>query len=242
MRILLFILALNTTLIGQNQDSLKFKKWAVGLSFSPDYCFRIKQATTYTNNMSEHAKLYPNCGLNIQHSIGKKLGLELSILYSRKGEKITTDNYAWQTPGGTYDPAIPNSGQGSYITNNKKEITYMYHYLEMPLKLNWYVINKKFKLYASAGFSSNIFLNKKTIVWNVAPSGDLISSQVYYDKNEDKINFALISAIAISYDISSRLFIKLEPNYRQFIRPINDAPVSGYFYSIGCNTGLSYRF
>ena len=42
MRLLIFIIAFSSTsLFAGTPDSLKTKKWAVGITYSPDFCYRV---------------------------------------------------------------------------------------------------------------------------------------------------------------------------------------------------------
>ena len=245
MRILLFLFVLNSALQAQNQDSLKIKKWAVGISFSPDYNFRIADNPNpdgALQGFKESRMIAIGCGLNGLYRFTKHLGIDFSVVYSSKGERIYVEQLTWISPGTPYDPAIPNSGQPMYITTGSNS-TVSYNYLEIPLKINTYVLDKKLKVFPSLGFATNIFIGKTTRLYH--RKGDYTETETIHTYNKNNIpaiDLSLVACLGISYDISRRLFMKLEPNYRQFIRPMNDAPVSGYFYSIGCNTGLSYRF
>jgi opacity protein-like surface antigen len=248
MRLLIFSILLSVgALYAQNKDSLKTKKWAIGLGYSPDYCFRVPytdEKSAPKSTSTEKAKLGITIGVNALYKVAKRLSIETAILYSTKGEKVYTPSLSWNTPGGAYDPTIPNyNSQGSYVTSPERNSTYTYQYLEIPLKINWYVLNKKFKLFPSIGCSGNIFLGKKTNTTFLYEDGHS-EKEIAHDFNSSyipKIDLAVLASVGLSYDVSKNIFIKLEPTYKQFIRPLVDVPVSGYFYSFGLNTGLYIR-
>ncbi len=82
MRTLLFIFSFCTFSLFANQpDSLKTKKWAIGLTYSPDYCYRIpyiKDGETGTTDFKNKAKLGKNPHLITTHQypiVGKALML-----------------------------------------------------------------------------------------------------------------------------------------------------------------------
>lgn len=64
----------------------------------------------------------------------------------------------------------------------------------------------------------------------------------YVRKNIPSSEFALLLGVGVSYDLNQKLFLKLEPSFRTFIRPLVDSPISGTFYSIGANAGIYMRF
>lgn len=193
---------------------------------------------------TEKAKLGITIGVNALYKINKRLSIETAILYSTKGEKTHTPSFSWQTPGGVYDPTIPNYNGSGYVTSPERNNTYTYQYLEIPLKVNWYVMNKRFKLFPGIGCSANMFLGKKTRTTFLYEDGrtEKEISHDYNSGNIPKLDLAILASVGFSYDISKNIFIKLEPSYRQFIRPTIDAPVSGYFYSVGLNMGIYFRF
>ncbi|MCD6018180.1 MAG: hypothetical protein K0S53_1301 [Bacteroidetes bacterium] len=237
------LLCLTDAVFAQTADSLKTKKWAVGVTGSPDYCYQIpytsKVSSGYTGTDTK-ANNGITAGFNVVYKVSKRIGIEIAVLYSTKG--IVAHMPPWITPGGTYDPSIPNGG-GSTMEPEKRT-AYKYQYLEVPLKINCYILNRRFKVFPSLGVSANLFLGKKTAttVLDNAEIRKTTISHSYNSKNIPVVDAALLVGIGFSYDINRNVFIKLEPSYRQFLRPLVDAPVSGYLYSVGMNTGIYLRF
>jgi len=246
MRILLLIFSFSvSSLFAGQPDSLKTKKWGIGLTYSPDYCYRasyIKDGDVPTTTITEKGKLGFTAGANILYRLLDKVGIEFGILYSTKGQKISTPSAEWQTPGSNYDPSIPTYSQSTYVTIPEKVNTYTYKYLEIPLKINVYLINKRFKLFPSIGCSANIFMGKSTHTSLKYEEGSKNETSNAYDaKNIPSTEFALLAGFGLSYDINKKIFIKLEPSYRTFVRPIIDGAVSGTFYSVGANAGVYFN-
>ncbi len=237
----------------QQTDSLKTKRWAVGISASPDISYKIPYSPPNSGILlNEQTYIINTCvGLNINYSFTKRINVETGILYSGKGQVVISPATNWQTPGGTwqtpdgtYDPSIPNSGNSSIVYSPEKRINIKYNYLEIPLKCNINIINRRFKLFPSIGASANVFIGKTVTETYKDDQGNKQKSKdrSYNTNNIPVVDMALMAGIGFSYDINKHLYVKLEPNYRQFIRPLVDFPISGYFYSFGCNTGLYYRF
>ena len=248
MRLSIFILLFSTTsFLAQTPDSLKTKNWAVGLSYSPDFCYRTpytKSDDAGTTDIKEKGKMGFTAGVNVLYRLLDRIGIEFGALYSTKGEKINTPSYSWYAPASNYDPSIPNSGQSEYMISPERKTSYSYQYLEIPLKINVYLINKKFKVFPSIGCSANIFMGKKTTTTLLYEDGhkDKKASRDYESKNIPNMEFAVLVGVGLSYDINKKLFVKLEPSFRSFIRPLLDGPISGTLYSLGANTGFYLRF
>lgn len=121
-----------------------------------------------------------------------------------------------------------------------KRDKYQYFYIDIPIKVNFNLLTKRAKLYITAGISPNIFIIQKT------------NSLLQYDDGHTKketqtaqdfsiINLTVIGGIGFSYDITEHLYIKIEPTYRRSVTSIIDAPIKGYLYSVGLNTGFYYK-
>jgi hypothetical protein len=237
----IILLSISARLFAQTTAVDDGKKWAIGLSFSPDYNYMLPYNKEYkiaTLYYEERGLRSVSFGINAVYKISKRFGLELSVFYAAKGKRAT-NTYPWLTPTGSYDPALPGTGT-SAVANYRQYRTFKYYFLEIPVKLNAYVLNKRFKIFPSLGFAANVTLGQLTMT-----SDNTDMANVNYKYGKAGISPVYISAIAgigFSYDVNKRLFVKLEPNYRQFITSIVDGGVIGYFYSVGCNAGLYCRF
>ena len=240
MRLLIFIIAFSSfSLFAGTPDSLKTKKWAVGITCSPDYCYRvsyIKDGEVPTTNTTEKGKFGFTSGINLLYRLMDKIGIEFGVLYSTKGQKTSTPPISWQTAGSSTSPS-------TYVTMPERLTSYTYKYLEIPLKVNVNVINKRLKVFPSIGCSANIFMGKSTHTSLKYEEGwKNETSNEYESKNIPSSEFALLLGVGLSYDINKNIFVKLEPSYRTFIRPLVDGPVSGTLYSIGANAGVYFNF
>ncbi|MDF2450394.1 MAG: hypothetical protein K0R26_2898 [Bacteroidota bacterium] len=243
MRVLLLIIILffGVNVFSQSTDSSSVSKWYIGITASPDMCYRIPYVskTSALIKNEQRNKIIACFGINIVYRPSKKLNIETGIWYSGKGQVTISPEATWQTPGGTYDPSIPNYSSSVTQYTPEKRIAIKYQYLEIPLKFNTCLLNKRFKVFPCIGGSVNFFIGKTTSV-NYKENGKMRTetNRDFNKKNIPLVDVALIAGLGFGYDVSHNLMVKLEPNYRQFIRPMVDFPVSGYLYSIGCNVGV----
>jgi opacity protein-like surface antigen len=235
MRLLLLTLFLYAAALqATTPDSLKIKKWAVGLTYSPDFCFRVRYAKASekgSSNIIEKGKMGFTAGVNVLYQLLDRVGVEFGALYSTKGQKTHVTASSWLSP---------TEGQ---VIEPERHTSYTYNYLEIPLKVNVNLVNKRLKIFPSIGCSANIFMGKTTSTHFV--NGDrprTITSKDYNAENIPSTEFAILAGLGLSYDLTKKVFVKLEPSFRTFIRPLVDFPVSGTFYSVGANTGIYLKF
>lgn len=234
-KLYLIMILFPVLLIGQ-MDSIKYKKFAIGVNFSPDYSYRIDNTVlnsySYTS-ISNLPKYGYTTGASLAYVLGKRMAIETGVFFSDKGQQTTNSiSTNWITPNGTVQPPF------------KSKTNHHYYFIDIPVKANFYILTKRFKLYTSLGISTNLFLSKKAISKTTYSDGtsETIVSNNYNSATIPSVNFSGLIGIGVSYDINKKWTLKIEPVYRQCIKPITDFNISGYFYSFGSNFGVSYRF
>jgi len=220
---------------GQSTDSIKFKRCKVGIVYSPDYCYRLlsypssnKQIQDLRNNEEVSTYGYTT-GLSIRIDLTCKIIVETGLLYSVKGEQTKNTDLVWATP----NPEFPV----------KSKTQYQFKYIEIPMKVNYLLGGKKIRIFVSVGVSLNVFSEKKTKVISQFANGHKSSESSVVDLGYLKFNLAAIAGFGIKYDLTKRVYISVEPVYRQFINSIvADKKAKEYPYSIGANVGIYYSF
>ncbi len=220
--LLLFLLPL--ILFGQNEDSIKFKKIDVGISYSPEYSYRMVSSNTESQFLKnsydslEIPKLGYTLGFNGIYSVNNKLAFTVGLLFSDKGEKFKTNIL-------------------DAFLNYKNH----YYYLDVPLKLKYTIIDSKIKFYGTLGVSSNLFLQHR-IAYSL--SGSSFSDNIRGNSTDiAKVNLAFNVGAGLDCPLSSRWFFKAEVGYKQsFTSMTTNSNLKRYLYSFGPTVGLYYKF
>lgn len=234
-QLILFIF-FSTNLIGQQADSTQTERIRLGITYSPDYCYRIivpdnsptSQSITEWRNSNEIPKFGYTTGITLFFPLSHRLLIETGVLFSKKGEKTKQIDVSFiNSPGGTIQPM--------HIAYN-----YHYHYLDIPLKLNYYIL-KKPSIFISGGISTNLFLQEKTTSTIEHSDGSNTNSTQPVNSELNMINLAGMIGIGFESAFGKRLSFRIEPIFRHSITSIIDAPIKGYSYSLGMNFGLIYK-
>jgi hypothetical protein len=136
------------------QDTTGTGKVLVGITYSPDYCYRTLRSDTSVQfvadvrNTSEIPVFGFTTGLSLVFQTEKRWTFETGIQYSRKGMQSKKADLIWGQP----DPSLPT----------KVSINYRFDYLDIPFKVGYSFaqIGNKLSFFASAGISANIFSRK----------------------------------------------------------------------------------
>lgn len=225
------------TFFSQKKDTTATKKHFIGFTFSPDYCYRTLKSNSSSQSMADYRdgveipKFGFTTGVNLKLKITKRFSFETAILLSDKGEKTeNTSANGFIAPTNQVDPLLP-----LYVRYN-----YHYMYFDIPIKANYYFLTKKTKIFLSAGVSSNVFLFQKAGTVLEYMDGHKERNSSFGNPGFSRINLALLAGFGFEYAFSDKLHLKIEPIFRHSITSIIDAPIKGYLYSVGMNSGIYY--
>lgn len=217
---------------GQDLDLINEEnKFSFGVNFSPNYSYRTLtssdefQFALDARNEGEHPSFGYNTGIAVQLDLVNNIELELGIQLSSQThifKKVPIHNMHGPHPLGFADYQL------------------RYFYVEVPLKINYRLVNNRFFGYITSGVSLNRFINAKYKSWLTYLTGDteILSSDIETD-NFNKSVVALAGGFGIGYHISEKLNLRLEPLFRYSLTPLEDTPLKQYNYSIGCQAGIN---
>jgi len=252
MKLITFLLTLAITpnLYGQENPEASatadFKKIQIGVNFSPDYCFRTlinndgsasSDMVLKWRNENETGKSGYTTGINMIFHLNTNIGIGTGIQYSNKGYQIKTEDLTF---GSMIDPrkGFTNNPSGAAITSAK--FIYNYHYIDIPLKINFSFGKKKIRFITSVGVATNIFITETSTSVLKYDDGtkDRNTQQTTYNYN--KVNISPFVSAGIDWKFNSKTSLKIEPTLRYGALKIIDAPVTGYLWNAGLN--ISYYF
>ena len=221
---------------GQDNTKLatisNFKRVQIGINISPDICFRTRKnidggslgdIIVNEYNKIETIKISYSAGLNVCFNIKKFVSLEAGIQYSNKGYRTKFLDLVFEQP----DPSLPE----------KVKMIYSYHYIDIPVKVNFTIGKKKVRFFTSVGVTTNIFIEETQIgVLVYSDRTERKTSSTNTDYNN--VNISPTISVGIDYKINNRMNLRVEPTFRYGVLKITDTPVRDYLYSGGLN--ISY--
>ncbi|MGC9354216.1 MAG: outer membrane beta-barrel protein, partial [Mariniphaga sp.] len=209
-------------------------KWFAGFVFSPDYAYRSLYGTDLLGeeivairNNQESPKFGITTGFSILYQVSTNFELESGLFFSDKGFRYASDDfYAFESD----DPFIPK----------KATVIYRYRYLDVPLKVNWFFLNKKTRLFLSAGLTSHLFLEAS--FKNIHEFDGRTEKETFTDDNTiySKVNLGFSGGIGMEYSISKRFYFRIQPEFRRILTSMAQTPIKMYCWSVGVNTGICF--
>lgn len=221
--------------IGQDTTTTKHKL-LIGVSYSPDYCYRTltrndKSIPDSTWNSLknfadsiETAKFGYTTGINICYYFNENLSIESGVLYSNKGDKTI--------PIKTF--LIDSYGNVSPVNAS---FTSSYTYLDFPLTVNYTFFKKRIKLVVGVGATLSVYLNS-TLTSDPKEALVLVVSDKF---TGNKINISPTVSVGAQYQLNDKMSLRLAPTYRYGILGIYDADIKTHLWTVGINIGYYYK-
>jgi len=124
-----------------------------------------------------------------------------------------------------------------FNTKTAGNIEQRFGFIEIPLELEYRLLDKKFGINVIGGFST-FFLNNNEIYADVDGASMLIGEANNINSTSFSANFGL----GMDYSLSKQWNINLEPTFKYQINTFNNTTGNFKPFFIGVYTGLSFKF
>jgi len=239
-------------------------RWELTPNIAPVYYNTLSQGSSIDPMFSDNSKngdLNIAYGIKVSYNLNRRFsirsgvsnvnlsysttGLELGTgplsaasttsidYYERNNVTIVVDKgaLAAQDSGNPFGNITPKSTNGeTYLNQNIS-------YYEMPLELNYAIINKKFGINLIGGFSTLILGNNEISV----EAGDF-NEVLGEASNLSSLSFTTNIGLGLNYSFSKKLMFIIEPMFKYQLNPYTDSSVDFQPYYIGVYSGLSFKF
>ena len=244
-------------------DNTSQNRWEVTPNVAPVYYNSLTEGSSIDPSFSDNPKngdLNIAYGVRVSYNLNKRLsmrsgvsnvnlsysttGLDIgtgpvsastaSIEYSsRNNVTIVVDKGALvnQNPDETFGNVTPKSTNGEPLLNQKIS------YYEMPLELNYTLINKNFGISVIGGFSALLLGNNEVSI----EAGDF-NEVLGEASNLSSLSFTTNVGLGLNYSFSKKLMFNIEPMFKYQLNPYTDSSVNFKPYYLGIYSGLSFKF
>lgn len=207
----------------------------IGINASFDVAYRtlknnngssISNQLIHARNENEIPKIGYSGGINVLFNLKRNMSLESGIQYSNKGYQTKMVETVSFQPN---DPLAPE----------KAKVIYHFHYVDVPLKFNYFFGNRKIRYLASVGVTTNVFLKEtQTSIRVYADHKEKVP--ISSDFEYERFNVSPSIGIGIDYQMNDKINVRIEPTFRYGVSKIIDAPITAYLFSGGINFGLYF--
>lgn len=222
------------------KEEKPFRRVMIGIHFSPDVAFRVHTSKSKTTNSTDLVSFYNEreipkfgycVGLNTMVNIKSFVGIETGVWYMNMGHQTKwQDAFFGSTWNGT-----------SFDTAHFKTVT-DFHYIGIPLKVNFTLGKSKFRFFAATGLAVNFLVNATnsgTIKGYPPENGKSMSQHTEY---YNRVNIMPLAEAGIDYKINNRMNLKISPSFRFGVLDVNipKSTIRTFLFNGGIN--VKYYF
>ena len=249
------------TEVAQNNSN----KWSVGPSIAPVYFNSFGNGSPIHSNFVSNSKsgnVNLSYGLMVSYDINKKLSIrsglhkvdygydtnEISFsasLTASTNDQIDNINYA-----PTSRNLVVRNMEDSKLTEQANSMEFQvqnparsgrmvqdFGYLELPLEINYALLDRKFGINVIGGFSS-LFLVDNSVV--LEANGNMV--EMGEANNINDVNLSTNIGFGLNYKFSPTLQLNLEPMFKYQLNTFSETAGDFQPFSIGVYTGLNFKF
>ncbi len=247
--------------INEEEKEKRLNRWSISPNVAPVYFNSLRKGSTIHSQFIENGK---SNEVNMSYGIGGSYAINEKIKVRAGINKVdlsytTTNVVAFNDAGIAVSNGLRNisfnsqSQQNSmymsaqsidfasapeiFKTTLKGSLDQQFGYIEIPLEVEYSVVNKKLGINIIGGFST-LFLNSNNIYSIVEGNRTLLGES----NNINDMSYSANLGLGISYHISDKLKLNVEPMFKYQINTFNNTSGDFQPYFIGVYSGFSFKF
>lgn len=241
-------------------------KWSAGPSIAPVYFNAIGEGSPVHSIFVPNSKsgdVNLSYGLAVSYEINKKLSIKTgvhkvdygyntndvefsaslegfgggqieNIDYSLASRNIVVESKATSRDSFSENKALDAAAQDPSLIGVMAQ---QFGYLEIPLELNYTLVDSKFGVNLIGGLSS-LFLVDNSVTLT---SGELIT-EMGEANNVNNVNFSTNIGFGVNYKFSPKIKLNIEPVFKYQLNTFSDTAGDFQPFTIGIYSGLNFKF
>lgn len=241
-------------------------KWSVGPSLAPVYFNGAGNGSPVGADFATNSKtgnLNLSYGVNVAYEVGKKVKIRSGVhrvnfgyntndvvfsstLQAAAGNRLANIDYDQnsetilvQSKESAKDSPVLSSKEVAFneVPSLEGKMVQQLGYIEVPLEINYALLDKKFGVDLIGGVSSLFLVDNSVLL----ESNDLVT-EMGEANNINSLNFSANFGMGLNYHFTPKFRVNVEPVFKYQLNTFSN--VSGNFqpYSIGVYSGFTFKF
>ena len=248
--------------IDEKEEYERLSRWDISTNVAPVYFNSFGNESTIDEQFvgdSKSGEINFSYGINGGYAVNKKLKIRAGINKVNLGYNINevsidggimvslkanTKNASKISSGKTENPNDLNTQNLSYnivpdllASNFKTSINQELGFIEIPVEIEYAILNKKIGVNVISGFSA-LFLDNNNM-YSVLNGDKVLLGEA---QNINGTSYSANFGLGLNYNLSEKINLNLEPTFKYQINTFRDTSSDFQPYFIGIYTGLSYKF
>ena len=143
-------------------------------------------------------------------------------------KKVASENFS--TANSALDVTAKSATRDGYMSQQ-------FGYIELPIEVNYALIDKKFGINIIGGVSSLFLIDNA-----VSLTAGELTTEIGEANNINDLNFSANMGLGFNYKFSNKVHFNLEPIFKYQLNTFTEVDGTFLPYSIGVYSGLSFKF
>ena len=242
------------------------KRWSMGPSVAPVFFSSVGEGSPIHSNFASNSKsgnLNLSYGLTVTYNVSKKLSVRSGVhrvdfgyntndviftssLTTSTNDLIDNINYSQTSRNLVVESknnevetfnANANAAIGGAAQPFEGRMVQQLGYVEVPMELNYALLDKKFGINLIGGVSSLFLIDNA-----ISLESDQLITEVGEANNANDINFSTNIGIGFNYGITQKLELNVEPIFKYQLNTFSETAGNFRPYSVGVYSGLRFKF
>ncbi|WP_350293438.1 hypothetical protein [uncultured Croceitalea sp.] len=244
----------------------KENKWSVGPSIAPVYFDAVGEGSPIHSNFVENSKsgnINLSYGLTVAYNLGKRLKVRSGIHkvdYGYDTNEVVFSSSIAANSTGTIDNINFSQTSRTIVVQSKKanenaldspssndfsaqssqrdgRMSQQLGYLEVPLELNYTLVDKKIGINLIGGVSSLFLVDN-----SVSLQSEGLVTEIGEANNVNSVNFSTNFGVGFNYKFSPKVQLNLEPVFKYQLNTFSETAGNFNPYSLGVYSGVRFSF
>ncbi len=242
-------------------------RWSMGPSVAPVYYNSFGNGSPIAPTFMENSKsgtVNLSYGLSVAYEVSDRLSLRSGIhkvdfgyntnqvsftstVAVRPSSLIRTISYSENSKNvvvhSALDPVSPAQQEGAALDitapspQREGRMLQQFGYLEVPLELQYTLIDRQWGLNLIGGMSSLFLIDN-----SVSLDSDGTSTEIGEASNMNALNFSTNLGLGVYYQLNPKWQLQLQPMVKMHLNTFNETAGSFRPYTVGVYSGMSFRF
>lgn len=241
-------------------------KWSVGPSIAPVYFDSFGEGSPIHSNFVPNSKsgnVSLSYGVSVSYNVTKKLSIRSGLHKVDYGYDTNEITFSSSLEGSTNrlidnidyartsrNLVVQSKANGRYTSNEMAamdiaaenpsldgRMVQQFGYLEVPLELNYAIVDSKLGIHIIGGVSSLFLVNNSVTLESESLALDMGDAN-----NINNINFSTNIGVGINYRFTPKTQLNLEPVFKYQLNTFSETAGSFQPFSVGIYSGLSFKF
>ena len=242
-------------------------RWSVGPTVAPVYFDAFGEGSAISPSLAANSRsgdVNLSYGLAVGYKMGKKLQIRTGVnkvdyayqtndilFRSTVGLNNATSfsNISFEPsaagivieskvgPQESFSPTLQANDLTGKNPTREGEIEQQMGYIEVPLELNYSLLDKRFGINVIGGFSSLFLVNNGVSIVSNGQFTDLGEAN-----NLNSVNFSTNLGFGLNYKVTKKIKLNVEPVFKYQLNTFNNTAGSFNPFTIGIYSGVHFRF